>query len=211
NNLHCSLYCGCCAANRYCALYPTERCRSGFLGLATNSPKLGAGIISIGAIGGITTVLLVMIYGQTRIFYAMSRDGLLPKIFSEIHPKHKTPWKSTWLTGIVVAVLAGVTPIDVVAEMVNIGTLAAFVFVSIAVIVLRKTQPDLQRAFRCPAVPIVPGLAAIFCLFLMTQLPLITWVRFVVWLLVGLFIYFLYGRTHSEMADPNFDPGKIAK
>jgi basic amino acid/polyamine antiporter, APA family len=158
-----------------------------------------AGIISLGAIGGITTVLLVMLYGQTRVFFAMSRDGLLPKIFSNVHPKHKTPFVSTWLTGIVVAVVAGVTPINTVAELVNIGTLSAFVLVSIGVIILRKTQPDLPRSFRVPWVPLIPILSAAFCLFLMFQLPLITWIRFFVWLIIGFFIYFGYGIRHSVL------------
>lgn len=160
-----------------------------------------AGIISLGAIGGITTVLLVMLYGQTRVFFAMSRDGLLPKIFSSVHPKHQTPFISTWLTGIVVAIIAGITPINTVAELVNIGTLSAFVLVSIGVIILRKTQPDLPRAFRVPWVPLVPILAAAFCLFLMFQLPMITWIRFVVWLIIGLIIYFGYGIRHSVLGN----------
>lgn len=159
-----------------------------------------AGIISLGALGGITTVLLVMLYGQTRVFFAMSRDGLLPKIFSDVHPKYKTPFLSTWLTGIVVAIVAGVTPINTVAELVNIGTLSAFVLVSIGVMVLRKTQPDLPRSFRVPWVPLVPMLAAAFCLFLMFQLPLITWIRFIVWLVIGFAIYFGYGIRHSALA-----------
>jgi len=158
-----------------------------------------AGIISVGAMGGITTVLLVMLYGQTRVFFAMSRDGLLPKVFSKVHPKYKTPFLSTWLTGITVGVIAGITPINTVAELVNIGTLSAFVFVSIGVIVLRRTQPDLPRSFRVPWVPWVPILAAVFCLILMLQLPLITWIRFVVWLIIGLTIYFGYGISHSEL------------
>jgi APA family basic amino acid/polyamine antiporter len=158
-----------------------------------------AGIISVGAMGGITTVLLVMLYGQTRVFFAMSRDGLLPKVFSKVHPKYKTPFLSTWLTGITVAVIAGITPINTVAELVNIGTLSAFVFVSIGVIVLRRTQPDLPRSFRVPWVPWVPILAAVFCLILMFQLPLITWIRFVVWLIIGLGIYFGYGMSHSVL------------
>ena len=158
-----------------------------------------AGIISVGAMGGITTVLLVMLYGQTRVFFAMSRDGLLPKFFSHVHPKYKTPYYSTWLTGIVVAIIGGVTPINTVAELVNIGTLSAFVFVSIGVIVLRKTQPNLHRSFRVPWVPLVPILAAVFCLILMLQLPLITWIRFVVWLIIGLAIYFGYGISHSVL------------
>lgn len=158
-----------------------------------------AGIISLGAIGGITTVLLVMLYGQTRVFFAMSRDGLLPKFFSNVHPKHKTPFFSTWLVGIIVAVVAGFTPINIVAQLVNIGTLSAFVFVSIGVIVLRMTQPNLPRAFRVPWVPVLPALAALFCLFLMIQLPAVTWIRFVVWLLIGLGIYFSYGIRHSKL------------
>lgn len=158
-----------------------------------------AGLISIGALGGITTVLLVMLYGQTRVFYAMSRDGLLPKIFSDTHPIHKTPYKSTWLTGIIVAVVAALTPIDIVAEMVNIGTLAAFIFVSIAVIILRKSQPDRPRAFRCPGVPVVPLLAVVFCFFLMLKLPGATWIRFFAWLILGLIIYFIYGYRHSAL------------
>ena len=161
-----------------------------------------AGIISVGAMGGITTVLLVMLYGQTRVFFAMSRDGLLPKIFSHVHPKYKTPFLSTWITGIVVAIIAGITPINTVAELVNIGTLSAFVFVSIGVIVLRKTQPDLPRSFRVPWVPLVPILAAVFCLILMLQLPLITWIRFIAWLVIGLVIYFAYGMSHSELGKP---------
>lgn len=158
-----------------------------------------AGIISVGALGGITTVLLVMLYGQTRVFYAMSRDGLLPSIFKQTHPKYRTPYKSTWLTGVVVAVVAALTPINIVAEMVNIGTMAAFVLVSVAVIVLRITQPDLPRSFRCPGVPVVPGLAALFSVVLMFNLPKATWIRFGVWLVIGLFIYFLYGYKHSAL------------
>jgi APA family basic amino acid/polyamine antiporter len=160
-----------------------------------------AGIISLGALGGITTVLLVFLYGQTRVFFAMSRDGLLPKIFSEVHSRYKTPFFSTWLTGIIVAVIAGITPINTVAELVNIGTLSAFVFVSIGIIVLRKTQPDLPRSFRVPWVPLIPLLAAAFCLFLMLQLPLITWIRFLVWLVMGFAIYFGYGIRHSALAN----------
>jgi APA family basic amino acid/polyamine antiporter len=158
-----------------------------------------AGIISIGALCGITTVLLVMLYGQTRVFYAMSRDGLLPKIFSYTHPKYKTPYKSTWLTGTIVAIVAAFTPIDVAAEMVNIGTLAAFIFVSIAIIVLRRLKPDMPRAFRCPGVPIIPALAALFSFFLMLKLPVITWIRFVVWLVIGIIVYFSYSYKHSTI------------
>lgn len=170
-----------------------------------------AGFISLGAIGGITTVLLVMLYGQTRVFYAMSRDGLLPKVFSETHPKYKTPFKSTWLTGIVVSIIAALTPIDDVAEMVNIGTLAAFVFVSIAVIALRHSRPDIHRAFRCPWVPVVPVLAAVSSLFLMLKLPAVTWVRFAVWLVIGLVIYFTYGIKHSALNSSDDSVNKNVK
>jgi APA family basic amino acid/polyamine antiporter len=158
-----------------------------------------AGIVSFGALCGITTVLLVLLFGQTRIFYSMSRDGLLPNIFCYIHPKYKTPYKSTWVTGIVVALAAAFTPIDLVAEMVNIGTLAAFAFVSIAVIVLRRLKPDMPRAFRCPGVPVIPGLAALFSFFLMLKLPLITWMRFGVWLIIGMIVYFSYSYRHSHV------------
>lgn len=129
----------------------------------------------------------------------MSNLKIGPLFSPYVHPKYKTPFFSTWMTGIVVAIIAGLTPINTVAELVNIGTLSAFVFVSIGVIVLRKTQPDLPRSFRVPWVPLVPILAALFCLILMFQLPLITWIRFVVWLVIGLIIYFGYGIRHSVL------------
>lgn len=158
-----------------------------------------AGLISLGAIAGITTVLLVMLYGQTRIFFAMSRDGLLPEMFSKVHPRFKTPLTSTLITGGMTATAAGLVPIGVLAEMVNIGTLAAFSLVSAAVIIMRKTRPDLPRSFRCPAVPWVPALAIAFCIYLMASLPLVTWARFGAWLLAGVGVYFLYGGTHSKL------------
>jgi basic amino acid/polyamine antiporter, APA family len=156
-----------------------------------------ASFISLGAIMGLTTVLLVMLYGQTRVFFAMSRDGLLPKVFSEVHPKYKTPFRSTWAIGLVAAFLGGTIPIEKLAELVNIGTLFAFVLVSAGVLVLRKTQPDLKRGFRCPAVPVIPILAIVFCLFLMLKLQLITWIAFIIWLLIGLVVYFSYSRKRS--------------
>lgn len=159
-----------------------------------------AGFVSLGAISGITTVLLVLLYGQSRIFFAMSRDGLLPKVFSQVHPRYGTPFKSTWGTGIVVAIIAGFTQIGIVAEMVNIGTLAAFVLVSGSVIYLRKTNPNLPRSFKCPGVPVIPILAIIFCLGLMISLSLITWIRFIVWLFIGFIIYFIYGIRNSKIA-----------
>ncbi|WP_018132332.1 amino acid permease [Effusibacillus pohliae] len=161
-----------------------------------------AGFVSLGAILGITTVLLVMMYGQTRIFFAMSRDGLLPKVFSTVHPKYRTPYVCTWLVGVVAAVLGGFFPLNKLAELVNIGTLAAFTLISIGVIVLRYKQPDLPRAFRVPFVPVVPLLSAGFCLFLMTQLPFDTWAAFLIWLVIGCIIYFGYSRQHSTLNQP---------
>ena len=156
-----------------------------------------AGFVDLAAILGMSTVMLVMAYGQTRILFAMSRDGLLPAKLSEVHPKYGTPYFATWMVGIVFGLLAGLVPLDVLAELVNIGTLAAFSLVSLAVIILRKKRPDLHRAFRCPGVPVIPALAIIFCVTLMTFLSWHTWVAFVIWLVIGLAVYFLYARQRS--------------
>jgi APA family basic amino acid/polyamine antiporter len=158
-------------------------------------------IISVGAICGLTTVLLVLLFGQSRIFFAMARDGLLPRLFSRVHPRFRTPYLSTMLVGIVVALVAGLTPIDVVAELTNIGTLSAFVLVSAAVIILRRTQPNLRRGYRVPLVPLIPALSVIASFVLIVSLPLITIIRFIVWLAIGLIIYFLYGRRHSRLEE----------
>ncbi|MCY8779489.1 branched-chain amino acid transporter BcaP [Bacillus spizizenii] len=158
-----------------------------------------AGIIDIGAVLGMTTVMLVMLYGQTRVMFAMSRDGLVPGSLSKVHPKHKTPYVATWFFGTMSALLGSLVPLDELAKLVNIGTLSAFVLISVAVIVLRKKQPDLPRAFKCPGVPVIPGLAILFCLFLILNLGWVTIVRFLVWLLIGLAIYFLYSRKHSKL------------
>lgn len=156
-----------------------------------------AGFVDLGAILGMTTVILVMAYGQTRVIFAMSRDGLLPKRLSSIHPTHGTPYFATWIVGIVFGLLAALVPLNVLTELINIGTLAAFSLVSIAVIVLRKKRPDLHRAFRCPGVPVIPLLAVAFCVMLMAYLSLVTWIAFGVWLLIGLVVYFGYARHHS--------------
>jgi APA family basic amino acid/polyamine antiporter len=156
-----------------------------------------AGWTDLGAILGMTTVMLVMAYGQTRILFAMSRDGLLPAKLSTVHAKYGTPYFATWLVGIVFGVIAAFVPLNVLAELVNIGTLAAFCLVSVAVIVLRKKRPDLKRAFRCPGVPIVPAIAVIFCLALMSFLSAITWIAFLIWLVIGLLVYFGYARSRS--------------
>ena len=156
-----------------------------------------AGFVDLAAILGMSTVMLVMAYGQTRILFAMSRDGLLPSKLSEVHPKYGTPYFATWMVGIVFGLLAGLVPLDVLAELVNIGTLAAFSLVSVAVIILRKKRPDLHRAFRCPGVPVIPALAVIFCLALMSFLSWHTWVAFIIWLAIGLVVYFTYARQRS--------------
>ena len=156
-----------------------------------------AGFVDLAAILGMSTVILVMAYGQTRILFAMSRDGLLPKKLSEVHPKYGTPYFATWMVGIIFGLIAAVVPLGVLAELVNIGTLAAFSLVSLAVIILRKKRPDLHRAFRCPGVPVVPALAIIFCVALMSFLSWHTWVAFAVWLALGLVVYFGYARQRS--------------
>jgi len=158
-----------------------------------------AGFVDLGAIVGMTTVILVMTYGQTRIIFAMSRDGLLPAKLSTVHPVHATPFFATWTVGIVFALIAAFVPLSVLAELINIGTLSAFSLISIAVLVLRRTRPDLPRAFRCPGVPVVPLLSVGFCLFLMAHLEPLTWVAFLVWLALGLAIYFLYARRNAVL------------
>lgn len=160
-----------------------------------------AGFISLGAIVGITTVLIVMMFGQTRLFYAMSRDGLLPKSLAKINSKTRVPLTSTWVTGILVALFAGFVPLDKLAELTSIGTLFAFATVSLGVAVLRKTQPELKRGFKTPWVPLIPALAVIFCVYLMLQLSTFTWKGFLVWLVIGLVIYMVYGYRNSKLND----------
>ncbi|ULX53917.1 amino acid permease [Cupriavidus taiwanensis] len=158
-----------------------------------------AGFVDLGAILGMTTVILVMTYGQTRVIFAMSRDGLLPERLSSVHPVHATPYFATWTVGVVFAAIAAFVPLNVLAELINIGTLAAFTLISVAVLVLRKTRPELPRAFRCPGVPVVPLLSIGFCLFLMAHLQALTWVAFLVWLALGLVIYFAYARRNAVL------------
>ncbi len=158
--------------------------------------------VSIGAVTGMVSSLLVFQYGQARVWFSMSRDGLLPKLFSKVHPKHHTPDASTWIAGFVVGIPAGVWDIGTFADLSNIGTLFAFAMVSAGVMALRKTQPERPRTFRVPLGPIFPVLAIGCCIGLMMGLPLETWLRFVVWAAIGLVIYCLYGRKHSEFAQP---------
>jgi len=159
----------------------------------------GAALISVGAICGITSVLLVLLYGQTRIFFAMARDGLLPKLFGQVHPHFRTPVKITLVVGTITAFLAGFLPLPLIAELVNIGTLAAFIIVAAAVIVLRRIEPGRERSFRCPLVPWVPLFCIVSCFALIVALPTLTHLRFLVWLAIGLGIYLLYGRYHSNI------------
>ncbi len=158
-----------------------------------------AGIVSLGAVAGLTSVLLVLLLGQSRIFFAISRDGLLPPIFSRIHPRYRTPYWPTTLTGVVVGVTAALLPIQEIAELANIGTLFAFVLVCLGLWILRHVDPARPRPFRTPMVPAVPILGMISCGFLVLSLPLVTWIRFFVWMAIGMVIYFAYGRHHSHV------------
>ncbi|MFG2634688.1 amino acid permease [Streptomyces sp. NPDC048362] len=165
---------------------------------ATGHPWF-AGLISFGAAIGLTTVCMILLLGQSRIFFAMSRDGLLPRFFSHTHPRFRTPYRPTILLGVVIAVVAGFTSLSELAELVNIGTLFAFVVVAISVIILRRTRPDLERSFRTPLVPVVPIVSVCASLWLMLNLPAETWLRFAVWMVIGFGVYFLYGRSHSRL------------
>jgi APA family basic amino acid/polyamine antiporter len=143
---------------------------------------------------------MVFQYGQARVWFAMSRDGLLPPVFSRIHPRFQTPHISTWIAGLAVGIPAGIWDIGTFADLSNIGTLFAFLVVSAGVILLRRRQPERRRGFRVPWVPFLPLVSMAFCLLLMASLPLETWIRFFVWLAIGLVIYFLFGKKHSEFA-----------
>ena len=160
----------------------------------------GAALISVGALLGITSVILVLLFGQSRIFFAMSRDGLLPVAFKQVHPKFHTPVRVTIFVGIVTALIAGFLPLEEIAQLVNVGTLAAFIIVSAGVITLRYTRPEIVRPFRCPFVPFVPLLCMFSCAYLIWVLPSLTHLRFVIWLIIGLAVYFLYSAKHSRMA-----------
>src|SRR4051812_47434882 len=164
-----------------------------------------ATIISVGALLGLTTVMMILMLGQSRVFFAMSRDRLLPPVFSTVSQSTGTPVRTTIVTGVAVALISTFVPLSELAELVNIGTLFAFVLVAVGVLVLRRTRPDLPRAFRCPGVPVVPVLAALASFYLMLNLPTATWIRFFVWMAVGIVVYFTYGARRSRLqTDPNY-------
>jgi APA family basic amino acid/polyamine antiporter len=171
--------------------------------LATAFSALGmhwtAGVIALGAVIATTSVLVVFQLGQPRIFFTMARDGLLPAWAARVHPKYRTPHITTIITGLAVGLVAGIANIGEIVELTNIGTLFAFILVAIGILILRHTNPDQPRPFRTPWVPVVPVLAIVSCGYLMLQLPRVTWVRFGVWLLVGLVFYFLYGYRRSHL------------
>ena len=169
--------------------------------LAFINQDWAAGLVSAGAVAGITSVLLVMLMSQPRIFFSMSRDRLLPQNVSKVHPKFGTPYITTIITCVIVALVAGLTQIQVVGEMTSIGTLFAFVVVCAAVLVLRAKRPDAKRPFRVPFGPVFPVLGILSCSYLMLSLPVLTWVRFLVWLDIGMIIYWTYGRTHSPLVN----------
>ena len=157
-------------------------------------------VVTVGALLGMVSSLLVFQYGQARIWFAMSRDRLLPPLFSRVHPKFNTPHLSTWIAGFVVGIPAGIWDIGTLGDLTNIGTLFAFIVVSAGVIILRRAQPGRARSFRVPWVPVLPGLSILCCLVLMLSLPLETWIRFLAWLVIGLCIYFFYGRKRTLAA-----------
>lgn len=181
---------------RYDQLDPNGALASAFV---QNGRGWMAALISAGAVAGLTTVVLTLMVGATRLIFAMARDNLLPMGLAKVHPVHRTPWVITIIVTVVCALVAGFTPVGKLEEMVNIGTLSAFVLVSIGVVVLRRKRPDLRRTFRVPFVPVLPMISALVCFWLMLNLSIETWLRFLIWFVLGLFVYFLYSYRHSRL------------
>jgi APA family basic amino acid/polyamine antiporter len=169
------------------------------IGIDSTGVRWGSLLVKLGALMGLTSTIVVMLLGQSRVFFSMSKDGLLPRLFSAVHPRFRTPWISTLTVGLFVAVLAASLPINVLAEMVSIGTLLAFVIVCAGVWIIRRRRPDLARPFRTPLVPLVPILGIVTSLAMMLSLTGVTWIRLAVWLMIGMVIYFSYSRHHSRV------------
>jgi APA family basic amino acid/polyamine antiporter len=178
------------------------------LGIEATGVRWGSVLVMLGTFAGLTTTMLVMLMAQSRVLYSMSRDGLLPEWAGRVHPRFHTPWISSIVVGFAVALLASVLPINVLTQLTSIGTLLAFVIVSGGVWILRIRRPDLHRPFKAPLVPLVPILGMGISLFLMLSLPLSTWLRLIVWLIIGMVIYFTYGRKHSHLARAREGAGK---
>jgi APA family basic amino acid/polyamine antiporter len=169
------------------------------LAIDTTGVRWGSLLVKLGTIFGLSTTMLVTLLGQSRIFYSMSHDGLLPAWAGKVHPRFHTPWISTLIVGFLVALFSALIPIGVLGQLVSIGTLLAFTIVCASVLALRKMRPDLPRPFRVPIVPFIPILGIIASVALMLSLPLDTWLRLIIWLIIGLVIYFTYGRKHSRV------------
>jgi len=180
------------------------------VGIDHTGVRWGSILVKLGAIAGLGSVMLVMLLGQSRVFFSMSRDGLLPPWAGAIHPKFRTPWISSITVGIFVAIFASVIPIGILGELVSIGTLLAFVIVCAGVWILRRRRPELKRPFKTPWVPFVPFMGILIAGFMMASLPRDTWLRLIVWLIIGMVVYFGYGRHHSRvqaaLAKPNPAP-----
>lgn len=161
--------------------------------------RWGSALVGVGAILGMISTMIAVLYGQVRVFMAMSRDGLLPKAFCKIHSKHKTPYIATVVAGVIASTIAGFLPLSVIVEFVSIGTLMSFMVVSAGVIYLRKTMPNFERKFKCPGVPFTPIITIICCIALLVSMRAVTWIGFIVWLSIGLIVYFIYGRKHSVL------------